>query len=401
MELNAVSHRVTHLITNAALFRFMTTSTYMQRRFEPGIADFTLGNPHEMPLPTITEALQRWSVPQNKDWFAYKHSEPASQAIIAASLRERRGVAFDPEDIAMTNGAFAGLSVAMLAVTDPGDEVIYLSPPWFFYEPMIIAAGCMPVRVTLPPPNFDLDPEAVAGAITPRTRAIIVNSPHNPSGRIYPQAALTDLARVLTDASARHGRPIYLLSDEAYCRIVYEGRSYPSPTAFYPWSILIYTYGKTLLMPGQRLGYLALPPEMPLAAREQLRGVLMIAQFITGHAFPNALLQHALADLDTLSIDVDHLQRKRDRMVAALHAAGYEVNAPEGTFYLLVRSPLDDDVAFTELLAQRDVFVLPGATAECPGYFRISLTANDEMIDRALPVFAAAMKDATAAAVAS
>lgn len=401
MESNVSSHRVNHLNINASLLRFMTTSTYIKRRFEPGIADFTLGNPHEMPLPAITEAFQRWSVPRNKDWFAYKTSERASQAIIAASLRERRGVAFAPEDIAMTNGASAGLSVSLLTVTDPGDEVIFLSPPWFFYEPLIVAHGCQPVRVMLRPPDFALDPDAIAAAITPRTRAIIVNSPHNPSGRIYPPAALTDLARVLTEASTRHGRPIYLLSDEAYCRIVYDGRSYPSPTAFYPWSILIYTYGKTLLAPGQRLGYLALPPEMPLAAREQLRGALMIAQFATGYAFPNALLQHALGDLDTLSIDVDHLQRKRDRMVAALHAAGYEVNAPEGTFYLLVRSPLDDDVAFTELLAQHDVFVLPGITAECPGYFRISLTANDDMIDRALPVFAAAIEEATATPVPS
>jgi aspartate aminotransferase len=401
MESNVVSHRVTHLIGNAALARFMAASTWARRQNEPGIADFTLGNPNDMPLPAFTEALQRWSVPRNARWFAYKNSEPDAQAVIAASLHERRGVAFEPADIALTNGAFAGLAVSFLTVTDPGDEVIFLSPPWFFYEPLIIAANCTPVRVTLPPPGFDLDPNAIAAAITPRTRAIIVNSPHNPSGRIYPPEALTELARVLTDASARHGRPIYLLSDEAYCRIVYDGRSFPSPTAFYPYSILIYTYGKTLLTPGERLGYLALPPEMPLAAREQLRGATMLAQFITGHAFPNALLQHALGDLDKLSIDVGHLQRRRDRMVTALRGAGYEVNLPEGTFYLLVRSPLGDDFAFTELLAQRDVFVLPGSTAECPGYFRISLTASDEMIDRALPVFAAAIQEAAAAPVSS
>lgn len=402
MDSSFVSRRTGALLAANALFlRFITESSWNRRRGDPTIADFVLGNPHEMPLPGFTEALQRWSSPQNKDWFAYKLSEPEPRAVVAAGLRERRGVDFDPADIFMTNGAFAGLSVALTAVTDPGDEVIYLSPPWFFYESLIIGAGATPVRVSIPAPGFDLDLDAIAAATTPRTRAIIVNSPHNPTGRIYPPETLNSLAGILREASERHGRPIYLLSDEAYSRIVYDGRAYPSPASFYPYSFLIYTYGKTLLTPGQRLGYLALPPAMPVAAREQMRNAIMMAQIVVGYAFPNALLQHALGDLEKLSIDIDHLQRKRDRMVSGLREAGYEVNVPEGTFYLLPRSPLEDDLAFTTMLAQHDVFVLPGSIAECPGYFRISLTANDEMIERALPAFAAAMRDATATPVPS
>jgi aspartate aminotransferase len=203
---------------------------------------------------------------------------------------------------------------------------------------------------------------------------------------------LQELARVLADASQRIGRTIYLLSDEAYCRIVYDGRAYPSPTAFYPHSLLLYTYGKTLLTPGQRLGYIALPPTMP--NREELRDALLAAQFVTGFAFPNALLQHALPDLEKLSIDVDHLQEKRDRIVNELGRMGYELHVSEGTFYLLARSPLADDLAFIELLAKHDVFCLPGSIVELPGTFRVSLTANDEMITRALPGFAAAMQEA-------
>lgn len=402
MDSSFVSRRTGALLAANALFlRFITESSWNRRRGDPTIADFVLGNPHEMPLPGFTEALQRWSSPQNKDWFAYKLSEPEPRAVVAAGLRERRGVDFDPADIFMTNGAFAGLSVALTAVTDPGDEVIYLSPPWFFYESLIIGAGATPVRVSIPAPGFDLDLDAIAAATTPRTRAIIVNSPHNPTGRIYPPETLNSLAGILREASERHGRPIYLLSDEAYSRIVYDGRAYPSPASFYPYSFLIYTYGKTLLTPGQRLGYLALPPAMPVAAREQMRNAIMMAQIVVGYAFPNALLQHALGDLEKLSIDIDHLQRKRDRMVSGLREAGYEVNVPEGTFYLLPRSPLEDDLAFTTMLAQHDVFVLPGSIAECPGYFRISLTANDEMIERALPAFAAAMRDAAATPVPS
>jgi aspartate aminotransferase len=247
------------------------------------------------------------------------------------------------------------------------------------------------VRVKIDPHTFDLDLEAIGRAITPRTRGILVNSPNNPTGKIYPARTLEGLAHRLTEASARNGRAIYLFSDEAYSRILFDGRAYLSPTAFYPNSFLLYTYGKTLLTPGERLGYVALPPAMP--DRLALRQALLLAQVITGYAFPNTLLQHALGDIEELSIDIPHLQYKRDRMVAALREMGYEVHVPEGTFYLLPRSPLADDEAFINLLAEYDTFCLPGTAVEMPGYFRISLTANDEMIDRALPGFAAAMKE--------
>ena len=304
---------------------------------------------------------------------------------------------FDEEDVFLTTGAFGALAAAFRAVADPGDEIVYVSPPWFFYDPMIRFAGAAAVRVDSRPPGFDLPVDAIRAAITPRTRAIIVNSPNNPTGRIYPADSLRDLASVLTDGSAQGGRPIYLISDESYSRILFDGRSFVSPTAFYPHSFLVYTFGKTLLTPGQRLGYLALSPEMP--NREQVRGAVLLSQIAAGFAFPNALLQYAVADLEELVIDLDHLQAKRDRMVPALREMGYGLHVPESTFYLLPRSPIPDDLVFTEILARRDVFVLPGSLVELPGYFRISLTASDEMIDRALPKFAAAMEEASAPAV--
>jgi aspartate aminotransferase len=219
---------------------------------------------------------------------------------------------------------------------------------------------------------------------------VIVNSPNNPTGVIYPPETLAGLGRLLTQASQAHGRTIYLLSDEAYSRIIFDGQPYPSPTQYYPASVLLYTYGKTTLTPGQRLGYLALGPDCP--ERAALRAPIFVAQLLSGYAFPNALLQHALPDLESLTIDLDHLKRKRDRMVSELRRLGYEVHVPAGTFYLLPRSPLADDWAFVELLAELDTFVLPGAVVEMPGYFRISLTANDEMIERGLVAFAAAIE---------
>src|SRR5690606_37893060 len=191
---------------------------------------------------------------------------------------------------------------------------------------IIVSHGATPVPVAIDSRTYDLDLAAVAAAISPRTRAIIVNSPNNPTGKIYPPATLTELASLLTEASARNGRPIYLLSDEAYSRIVFDGRDFPSPTAFYPDSLLVYTYGKTLLTPGQRIGYIALPPTM--TDRQPLREALFAAQIVAGWAFPNALLQHALADLETVSIDMVHLQGKRDKLVAALRKLGYDLQVP-------------------------------------------------------------------------
>lgn len=395
MTQNAVSNRIGHVQTLlASVNDFIVNSAWAERAGDPEICDFALGNPHERPLPGFVSALQQWSRPQNKDWFAYKTNEPAARECIAKMLRTRRELPFVPDDVFLTNGSFAALSVALTAVTDPGDDVIFISPPWFFYEALIAAAGATPVRVNCHPETLSLDLTAIAAAITPRTRAIIINSPNNPTGLIYTPAELEQLAAILTEAGKRNGRAIYLLSDEAYARIIYDGRDFTSPTAFYSDSFLLYTYGKTLLTPGQRLGYIALPPTMAESQRRQLRPAIQTAQFLTGFAFPNALLQHALPDIEDLSIDVAHLQQKRDRLVDALQEMGYDARRPQGTFYVLVKSPSADDRAFINLLAEHDIFCLPGTVVELPGYFRISLTASNEMIERALPGFAAALKQA-------
>ena len=374
------------------VFQFMTQSAYAQHQQDEGICDFTVGNPHEMPLPGFTQALQKWSVPQDKDWFAYKTSEPYARAAVAASLRRRRGIAYDEADVIITNGAFGALAVALNTLVGPGDEVIFVSPPWFFYEALILTSGATPVRVRVDMQTFDLDLAALARAITPRTRAVIVNSPNNPTGKIYPPPTLEALAQLLAEASERHAHAIYLLSDEAYHRIVYDGNDFHSPTEYYPNALMIYTYGKQLLTPGQRLGYIALPPQMP--NRESLRTALTLSQFMTGLAVANAVMQRALPDLEDLSIDISHLQVKRDRMVGALREMGYDVHIPEGTFYLLPRSPVADDMRFINLLAERKVFCLPGTIVEMPGYFRISLTANDAMVERSLAGFESARAEA-------
>ncbi|MGH7419172.1 MAG: aminotransferase class I/II-fold pyridoxal phosphate-dependent enzyme, partial [Candidatus Rokuibacteriota bacterium] len=329
----------------------------------------------------------------DKDWFAYKLSEPASQRTVADTLTARTGMTWDPRDVAMTNGGFAAIAVALRTLVEPGDEVIFLSPPWFFYEILILAAGGEPVRVMLEPPAFDLDVDRIVAAIGPRTRAVLVNSPHNPTGRVYTRKALTALTDALSDASARFGHPIWILSDEPYNRIVFDGRTAPSAAELYPHTVITYSYGKQLLAPGQRIGYLTVPPTMP--EREEFRETVFVAQMATGWAFPNALLQHAIEDLERLVIDIPAMQLRRDRLVGALREIGYETTMPEGTFYLMARAPIADDVAFCDLLAKHRVLVLPGTIVEVPGWFRISLTATDEMVERGLPGFAAAYAEAS------
>jgi aspartate aminotransferase len=370
---------------------FLRDSEWRRRARDPSIADFVVGNPHDPALPAFVDALSRATVPRRVDWYAYKMNERRSVSTVAASLRERFELPFEPDDIFMTNGNFAGLAIALRTVIDPGDEVIFISPPWFFYEILIRASGAVPIRGLADRERFDIDADAVGAAVSPRTRAIIVNSPHNPSGRIYPADQLAALASILSSASERNGRPVYLLSDEAYSRIVFDGRDFPTPLAHYPRSILLYTYAKTLLTPGSRLGYMALPPTMP--DREELRRAIPIAQILTGWAFPVAQLQHALPDLERLSIDVGGLERRRDLLCAALREQGYELWTPEGTFYVLVRSPDPDDMAFVERLNAHGVFVLPGSVFEMPGHFRISLTASDEMVERGIGGFRAAMEE--------
>ncbi|HEX7347998.1 MAG TPA: aminotransferase class I/II-fold pyridoxal phosphate-dependent enzyme [Candidatus Limnocylindrales bacterium] len=370
------------------VFSWFRGGDWERRHLDPGIADFTFGNPQELPLPGLVEALRSNALPKDKDWFAYKMSEEEPRNVVAASLKERTGTDYRPDDIAMTAGAFGALGVTIRALADEGDEVIFLSPPWFFYELMIASAGATAVRVRLDPPTFDLDPDAIAAAITPRTRAVLVNSPHNPTGRIYREPELKALGEVLRDASERHGRPIALLSDESYNRIVFDGVDFRSPALDYDATITIYTYGKTTLAPGQRIGYAALHPDFP--DREAIGYRIFVQQLAAGWGFPNALLQHAIGDLEGLSIDIDSLQARRDRMVPALRKMGYEVTNPEGTFYLMVRSPVADDQAFCTRLADAGALVLPGTIVESPGWFRISLTASDEMVETGLRIFAAA-----------
>jgi aspartate aminotransferase len=376
---------------NQALLSFLPI--WEEHRHRPGIADFAFGNPQEMVVDGFASALTSATTARDKNHFAYKFSEEASRRTVADHLLEWRGQQFEPEDIAMTPGAFGAIAIALGALVDGGDEVVYFDPPWFFYRSMILAAGATPVNVPVRNDDYDLDLDRLADSITEKTRLLIVNTPHNPTGRIYPPSTLQGLADVLTDASERFGKPIYLLSDEPYSKLVFSDAKFTSPAEYYPQTLISYSYGKILLTPGQRVGWLAWAPQMP--NRESLRSAVFMAQIAGGWLFPSAIMQYSLADLDKLSIDLLELERKRDVFVTELQQAGYQLQSPEGTFYLWVRSPDPDDLAFVKNLATQGVLVLPGRTCASPGHFRISLTGTFEMMERGLPVFQTAISSTT------
>jgi aspartate aminotransferase len=391
------ARRITEIVESMAPFLGTLIDPEFERvRADPEAADFMFGNPQEVASRQYVDTLKRWLEPKDKNWFAYSLSNRPAQEAAAAGLSRELGIEFAPDDIVLTRGAHGALAAGLTVALDPGDEVIYISPPWFFYDAMIRAAGGVPVKVRVRPGDFDLDLDAIAAAITPRTRMLLLNTPHNPTGRIFPSATLARLAELLETASQENQRPIYILSDEAYSRILYEGSEMQTPATHYPRTFLVHTYSKTALAPGQRVGFLALPPGIP--GREELRLAFMAAGAATGNMGPDALMVYALPEIEEMLIDLPHLQRKRDRVVDALRELGYEVHIPEGTFYLLPKSPIPDDVAFAHQLLAHKVAVLPGQACDMPGYFRLCLTATDEMIDRALPAFARVMEEAAAAA---
>jgi aspartate aminotransferase len=390
----AIATRRTELLRQSmAPFLRYFNGLYADYSEQPDLANFAVGNPHEIAMPQYVEAIRRHLEPQDKDWFAYKMSEPNATSVVAQSLTASTGMPWAQEDVQMTNGGFAAIAVTLRTLLEPGDEAIFLTPPWFFYEMLIVAAGGAPVRVALDAPG-DIDLQAIANAITTRTRVLILNTPHNPSGRVYTLDELQPVADLLAEQSARIGHPIYILSDEPYRRILFDGRQFHSPAEVYPHTVICYSYGKQLLAPGMRMGYITWPPTMP--DRERLRDEVFIAQTSAGWAFPNADLQHAIADLEPMCIDLDKMQRRRDHFVGELRAMGYETTWPEGTFYVMLRTPIEDDEEFARNLSGHGVLVLPGTIVELPGWVRLSLTASDEMVARGLPGFKAALAEVSA-----
>jgi aspartate aminotransferase len=287
----------------------------------------------------------------------------------------------------MTCGAAGGMNIIFKTILDPGDEVIVPRPYFVEYGFYVENHGGRLVPVETGD-DFALDIDAIDRAINDRTRAVIINSPNNPTGTIYPAEQIQALSALLKKRSVK--RIIYLVSDEPYRDIVYDGTSVPSVLANYPQSIIATSYSKTLSIPGERIGYIAVNPAC--ASIDKLLAGLILSNRILGFVNAPALMQRIVSALNDVSVDVDAYRRRRDILVEGLYAAGYEFPKPRGAFYIFCKSPLKDDVQFVQHLLKFNILAVPGVGFGGPGYFRLAYCVSEDTIRRSLPKFAEAIK---------
>lgn len=349
------------------------------------LCDLSYANPYEDSRRSAREALAGALSDERTLDLQYSPfgGQTLARRAAADALRESHALPFAYQDVVLTPGAMAALQIALRTVGRPGDEVVVPAPCWLDIPLYARFAGLAPRLVPLPEPDFGLDRDALAEAIGERTCAVVLSHPANPTGRLYPPEALARLGEALGAAERRLGRPIALISDEVHRDFA---AGYTSPAGFHERTFVVYSFGKYHYMQGQRLGYVAVSPHHP--EREAVRRELERWTRVTGFATPTALMQRALPRLLELRHDDDWLPEWRERLVRELEGAGYEVCRPDATLFLYARTPraYEDDFAFVEELARRGVLALPAPVFHHDGWFRLSLTASEEMLARALPV---------------
>ncbi len=308
---------------------------------------------------------------------------------VANQLSKEQGVTVDPKGIIMTCGAAGALNVIFKTLLDPDDEVIAPSPYFMEYKSYVDNhSGILKPVATRD--DFTLDLEAIEAAITPKTKAILINSPNNPTGQIYSAESLARLGALLTAKSEALDRTLYLVSDEPYRKIVYDDHEVPSIFATYKESLIATSYSKDLSIPGERIGFAAINPAA--AYKDQVVAGMTLANRILGFINAPALMQRVVACLQGLSVEIAEYQRKRDLICDGLASAGYEFITPPGAFYLFPRTPIEDDVAFVRELQQELILVVPGSGFAGPGHFRIAFCVDDQTIVNALPGFRKVMR---------
>ena len=376
---------------------FMERSSWIRKMFEEGAAlkaqygadqvcDFTLGNPDVAAPEAVAEELVnivREPAPL-KHGYMPNAGYPETRAAIAEFMSGEQQVTVDPQGIVMTCGAGGALNVILKAILNPGDEVITPSP--FFVEYNFYADNHGGVLRSIPAvAGFALDLEAIASAINEKTAAVIINSPNNPSGVIFSVDQIADLGCLLARKSAEIGRVIYLISDEPYRKLVYDGLTVPPIFPAYRNSIIANSYSKELSLAGERIGFLALHPEADDFT--ELANGFVFANRVLGFVNAPGIMQRLVARMQGVTVDVSIYQRKRDRLYQGLVEAGFEVDKPQGAFYLFPRSPLADDVEFVRELQKYRILAVPGSGFSGPGFFRLAYCVDDATIERALPIF--------------
>lgn len=380
--------------------RAMAEGGWIRRMFEAGIAlkaeygedqvfDLSLGNPIMEPPPDFNRELLRLAQTPAAGMHRYMPNAgyPETRDAVAQTLQAETGLPFSRNEVVMSCGAAGAINVVLRATLNPGDEVIILSPYFVEYIYYIDNHNGTPVIVPTTD-EFDLDLPAIEAAITPRTRGLILNSPNNPSGVVYSAERIGELADLLERKGAELGTEIYVISDEPYRRLIYDGLTYPQVFNSYVRTIVVNSHAKDLGLPGERIGYIAVHPDYP-NKRELLDGLVFCTRTL-GFVNAPALMQHMVRSLQGVSVDVGEYQRKRDFLYSNLTELGYAMVRPQGAFYLFPKSPLEDDAAFVDALQEWNVLVVPGKGFGTPGHFRISYCVEDWVLEGAIAGFARA-----------
>jgi len=375
----------------------MEDSSWVRRMFEEGeelkrlhgaekVFDFSLGNPELEPPPSLKRALKALADHPVIGMHRYMPNSGYSETrrLIAQFLTEETGLPFEEKHLVMTVGAAGGLNVALKAILDEGEEVIVPSPYFMEFKFYIDNAGGQ-LRLVETNEDFSLNLMAIEHAIGKQTKAVLINTPNNPTGVVYDEKSLEGLGRLLKKKSQELGRTIYLITDEAYRRIVFDQFKLPAAFHYYPHTLRVTSHSKDLALPGERIGYVAVNPRCE--AVDEMMAALIFANRTLGFVNAPALMQRLVAPLQRNSVNVREYEEKRDLIYRALRSFGYQVVKPQGAFYLFPKAPIEDDLTFIKALQAKRILTVPGRGFGKPGYFRIAYCVERKVIEGALPGF--------------
>jgi len=379
-------------------------SSWIRKMFEEGarlkalhgpdkVYDFSLGNPDLEPPEKFRQVISSVIAesPAGAHGYMPNAGYEETRAAVADYVSREQGVRVESEYVVMTCGAAGALNCIFKALLNPGEEVI-VSAPYFVEYGFYADNHGGQIRVVSTGDDFTLDLVAIEKAINSRTKVVLINSPNNPSGQVYDRTSLQQLGDLLATSSKKMGRTLYLVSDEPYRKIVYDGFEVPSIFEAYANSIVATSYSKDVSLPGERLGYLVLHPEADEV--KGLMGGFVLANRILGFVNAPALMQRVVTHLQGACVDVGVYQARRDLFCQGLADAGYELIKPRGAFYLFPKSPVADEVSFVRSLQEENILVVPGSGFGSPGYFRIAYCVGKKTIESAMPGFARARKRA-------
>ena len=358
------------------------------------VFDYSLGNP-SIPAPAEVDKVIREILSDTDPLLVHGYTSAigdlATRQAIVEDLNARYGVDIRPDELFIGCGAAPELVAVFRALAVPQGEILAIAPYFPEYKPFVETAGSA-FRVVPPDvPNFQLNLEALEAMLTENTQAVILNSPHNPSGVVYTEVTFRKLADILTEKSRLFGHPIYIVSDEPYRELAYDGVTVPFLPAIYPDTVVCYSYSKSLSLPGERIGYIYVPRQA--ADSKALYAAIAGAARSAGHVCAPSLWQKVIARCSHLRPDLEAYDKNRRTLYQGLTAMGYETARPDGAFYLFVKAPGGDAVAFSEKAKAKDLLLVPGDGFGCPGYFRVCYCVSHDMIQRSLPVFRALLEE--------